>query len=413
MKNSIFKTFFVAVASLLEVCTTALSQSQVQLYECKADSIEVFGAKLPCVSMAGYDGIAEGMYGNYTCKLSLAWLGLPALGGIPIYLLQFDIRPGKEIEPIAKKRSYRGLVAFEDNGMGTYDIGNAQSFVYSEGVRVQYMIPGDAGCMELLKKKNIAQLTVTDSVYNIVRSFEFKNFCSASALACMDKILQETFRIVSDSSPLIKDMKAPLVYNVTENAEFPGGEDACQQFLNKNTVYPKGAITERGYVRVSFIVNEDGKLSNFEAFESDSPLIDAEALRVAKLMPMWTPAKFYGKPVKTEKSVVLNFITESAHFPNGDQAFDKFCAENLVYPQGLRDMGIEGIVKVNFIVDEKGNLSDFRLANHVDPTLDAEALRVARLMPAWVPAKFHGQPVKSIGTAYFFFQRLTVPKKLP
>ena len=76
-------------------------------------------------------------------------------------------------------------------------------------------------------------------------------------------------------------------------------------------------------------------------------------------------------------------------------------------------MGIEGIVKVNFIVDEKGNLSDFRLANHVDPTLDAEALRVARLMPAWVPAKFHGQPVKSIGTAYFFFQRLTVPKKLP
>ena len=128
MRKNFFQTVFLMAVSLLAAYNTVIAQ--VQPYECKIDSIEVFGEKLLCVSMTGYEGIAEGMYGNYTCKLSLAWFGMPALGGMPLHLLQFDIRPGKGIEPIAQKRSNLGLVSFADNGKALYDIGNAQCTVY-------------------------------------------------------------------------------------------------------------------------------------------------------------------------------------------------------------------------------------------------------------------------------------------
>ena len=408
MKKNCCKISFLTSIFSLIVCNTVLAQAQP--YECKIDSIEVFGGKLLCVSMTGYEGIAEGMYGNYTCKLSLAWFGMPALGGMPLHLLQFDIRPGKGIEPIAQKRTNLGLVAFADNGKGFYDIGSAQCSVYPEGLRAQYLVGEEIGCMELFKEKDIVRLAVVDSAYNIVRDLEFKSFRSASTLAYMDSLLHE----IGEMMPKSGD-GAPVLESPTQNAKFPGGEQKQDEFIAKNTKLPEkmqNPVPENG-VDVRFVINEDGSLSDFEVVEPADSALDGEAVRVIAAMPRWTPANLYGKPVKMRLTINIPFITEFAHYPNGDRALEAFKVRNLVYPEEIRNMGIEGIVKVNFVVDEKGNLSDFRLANHVDPTLDAEALRVARLMPAWVPAKFHGKPVKSVGTVYFFFQRLVVPKKLP
>jgi hypothetical protein len=53
-------------------------------------------------------------------------------------------------------------------------------------------------------------------------------------------------------------------------------------------------------------------------------------------------------------------------------------------------------VMLEFAVSEDGTVSDVRVTNpdEVNPRLAAEAIRVMRLSPRWVPATFYGETVK-------------------
>lgn len=81
---------------------------------------------------------------------------------------------------------------------------------------------------------------------------------------------------------------------------FPGGDAACMRFLSRHVRYPATAVNGkvRGCVRVQFIVETDGKLTDFQVVESVSPALDREALRVVKLMPSWRPGRRGGKPAR-------------------------------------------------------------------------------------------------------------------
>ena len=46
-----------------------------------------------------------------------------------------------------------------------------------------------------------------------------------------------------------------------------------------------------------------------------------------------------------------------------------------------------------FIVDKEGNIKDPTILQSAYPSLDAEALRVVKLMPRWTPGRDKGQPV--------------------
>jgi hypothetical protein len=49
---------------------------------------------------------------------------------------------------------------------------------------------------------------------------------------------------------------------------------------------------------ISFIVNEDGSLSDIQIKKDDKYKTGEEALRVMKLSPAWQPAMYQGHPVK-------------------------------------------------------------------------------------------------------------------
>ena len=74
-------------------------------------------------------------------------------------------------------------------------------------------------------------------------------------------------------------------------SQFPGGNRALAQFIQKNLVYPKEAKEKGivGQVLVGFIVEPDGKISNIKIIESVHTLLDEEVIRVIKLMPKWIP----------------------------------------------------------------------------------------------------------------------------
>lgn len=77
-------------------------------------------------------------------------------------------------------------------------------------------------------------------------------------------------------------------------AHFPGGERAIREFVKKNKRYPAECKTNRvsGIVTVGMTIAPDGTPGNASIISSSgNELLDAEALRVAGLMPKWTPAR--------------------------------------------------------------------------------------------------------------------------
>lgn len=99
---------------------------------------------------------------------------------------------------------------------------------------------------------------------------------------------------------------------VEEAPEFPGGTKALMQFLARNIKYPADAEKNKteGRVIVQFIVEKDGKISEETVVRSVSPSLDAEALRIIRLMPAWTPGKQRGKAVDIKFTLPITFRLE-------------------------------------------------------------------------------------------------------
>ena len=81
-------------------------------------------------------------------------------------------------------------------------------------------------------------------------------------------------------------------------------------------------------------------------------------------------------------------------FPGGEEALHHYLSENLQYPGVAMEKGIEGEVVVTFNVEKNGTLKGISLAQSVEPTLDAEALRLVQNMPRWIPAQKKGKKIK-------------------
>lgn len=94
----------------------------------------------------------------------------------------------------------------------------------------------------------------------------------------------------------------PLNFRVVERLpEYPGGIVAFMKWLTKSLHYPPVAQRQKiqGKVVVSFIINTDGTISDAKVTKSVNKYLDAEALRVVKLMPRWKPGEDKGKPCRT------------------------------------------------------------------------------------------------------------------
>ena len=65
------------------------------------------------------------------------------------------------------------------------------------------------------------------------------------------------------------------------------------------------------------------------------------------------------------------------------------------YPKIAQENGIQGRVTTDFIVEKDGSITNIQVARDIDPSLDAEALRVVGTMPKWIPGKQRGQIVRT------------------
>jgi TonB family protein len=92
---------------------------------------------------------------------------------------------------------------------------------------------------------------------------------------------------------------------------FDGGMRYLDIYITQNRIYPEFARKHHinGTVRVNFIVEKDGSITNVKVADNEEkiPSLDEEAIRLISSMPMWTPGKIYGIPMRIPYTVPVTF----------------------------------------------------------------------------------------------------------
>ena len=262
----------------------------------------------------------------------------------------------------------------------------------------------------------------------------------------VNKENNSNMKIVMDrewQNPPADDPDNPVFEVVETMPEYPnGGMPGMMEFLSKNIRYPVNAQKNgtQGRVTVQFIVNTDGSISNIGILRRVDPELDGEAVRVISAMPKWKPGMQKGKPVRVkytvpvmfrlndekkeefkpvpkidesivvvgyasqekspaEKDVVFEVVEQMPSFAGGMGGLMRYLSKNIKYPVAAQKAGAQGQVIVQVIIDSNGNVTNPKITKSVDPSLDAEAIRVTSNMPKWQPGMQRG---KAVNVKYTF-----------
>ena len=219
-----------------------------------------------------------------------------------------------------------------------------------------------------------------------------------------------------------REMNEQVFTVVEKRPSFPGGDAELLKYIATNIKYPKESQDngEQGRVICSFIVGRDGSVNNPEVLRGVTPLLNEEAVRVINTMPRWNPGMQRGKavavkytvpitfrlksPVEEAKEETLTVVDVMPQYPGGDRELLKFIAQSIKYPTDAQEAGVQGRVICSFVVDKKGNIVEPKIIRGIDPSLDAEALRVIGMMPRWTPGRQDGKAVRVLYTVPITFR---------
>ena len=219
-----------------------------------------------------------------------------------------------------------------------------------------------------------------------------------------------------------REMNEQVFTVVEKMPSFPGGDAELLKYIATNIKYPKESQDngEQGRVICSFIVGRDGSVNNPEVLRGVTPLLNEEAVRVINTMPRWNPGMQRGKavavkytvpitfrlksPVEEAKEETLTVVDVMPQYPGGDRELLKFIAQSIKYPTDAQEAEVQGRVICSFVVDKKGNIVEPKIIRGIDPSLDAEALRVIGMMPRWTPGRQDGKAVRVLYTVPITFR---------
>lgn len=106
-----------------------------------------------------------------------------------------------------------------------------------------------------------------------------------------------------------------------------------------------------------------------------------------------------------EEPIPFQLAEVKPSFNGGDaNEFSKWVNSQLLYPETAKKKGIQGRVKTQFIIDSDGRVINVKVLKGVDPSLDAEAVRVISGSPKWKPGELDGRPVPVSYTFPVIFQ---------
>ena len=118
---------------------------------------------------------------------------------------------------------------------------------------------------------------------------------------------------VTDNTAIDLPQSNKVFTAVEHEPAFPGGQQKFMEFLSHNIKYPALMKQKKaeGRVIISFIVEEDGSLSNMKILRDPGYGSGKEAVRVLGLSPKWEPGLQNGKKVRVQYTVPINFTLKA------------------------------------------------------------------------------------------------------
>lgn len=245
--------------------------------------------------------------------------------------------------------------------------------------------------------------------------------CDAAALAAVKKMprLQPG---LYQGQPVAVLLTVPVMFlsprhvyatnEVSRQAQFPGGDAALEQYLQKNKATPEEVKLRdlKGRVTVRFVLKADGRIGATEVLNSLCPPCDDEALRLVRSFPRWQPALGYDEqPVAVSQAVNVWFspppppagvaapvpenqvYSQVAQMPElpGNGSLQAALQELIAYPERITN----GTGQVSFVVEPDGRVTRPVMLQPISPEMDEAVLAAALRLPRFTPGQHRGQPV--------------------
>jgi TonB family protein len=103
-------------------------------------------------------------------------------------------------------------------------------------------------------------------------------------------------------------------------------------------------------------------------------------------------------PVADE--TIYETVDKAASYPGGEGAWNLYINNTLKYPESAKGQKAEGTVVVSFVVEPNGKLSNWKIVESLDATLDEHTVYTIIKSGRWEPATLNGKKVR---------QRITLP----
>jgi Ca-activated chloride channel family protein len=92
---------------------------------------------------------------------------------------------------------------------------------------------------------------------------------------------------------------------------------------------------------------------------------------------------------------IFQVVESMPEFPGGEDSLKEFLKLNLMVPEDALKNHISGKVIVQFTVSTDGTIQDIKIVKSLGYGCDEEVIRLLKAMPAWIPGKQNGKPVKT------------------
>lgn len=211
------------------------------------------------------------------------------------------------------------------------------------------------------------------------------------------------------------------------------GRSLTKDYITQNLVYPESDLAQNnsGKVVIGLHVDAKGAGSQYTVKSSFSEDASPVALHLVKTI-LWNPALINGLPIDQDTEYEVEFSARSykrywkkhervaipltleadssytiyemrqleelakPYFPDGSN-MATYILNNLEYPEAAKATEVQGKVRLDFVVETNGNVSNITVKNSVGGGCDNEAIRLLQ-GTHWIPAVKNDKYVRSHNT---------------
>ncbi|MCB0705777.1 MAG: energy transducer TonB [Saprospiraceae bacterium] len=201
-------------------------------------------------------------------------------------------------------------------------------------------------------------------------------------------------------------------------------EQALLAFIYQNVQYPLEARLEgiEGTVVVSFVVEQDGTISDWKILRDIGGGCGAEAIRVVSAMNevgvRWVPGKIKDTPVRLRFNLPIRFrleeplpysmlgrdsvytvLDQEAIFISETDSISSWLEKMMKIPKGYQDSCRIGDMELSLLVGPNGNVKVYDVSDYNNLGFDFQFELISaanQTSGMWKPAIYQGRPVSSL-----------------